>query len=126
MLVKTLYESKDYLKTKAIITNVYRNYDSEGRFFFYVKVSFNYENKTYFNNQKVSFGFNKKEGKEISIYFNPENPNQVRNNWWFRAYIISSILTFIYFIGMVVGYIYIQIKKVPKDLKIRKKHLYFA
>lgn len=109
MLVKTLLESKDYLKTKATVIDVYRQYDQDGDFIYYVKLSFDYENKHFYTNQRVSFGFNKKEGKEISIYFNPKNPTQVRSNWWFRTYIITSILTFTFFIGMIIGYR--QIKK---------------
>ncbi len=106
LFINTLYKTKNYISIDAIITKVYREYSSADDFSYYVNVTFDYKDINYYNKQRISFKFNKKTGKKIKIYFNPDDPHQVRNNWEFRMSLIASILSFLFFIFVFKEYLY--------------------
>lgn len=89
--------TKNYVKLEATITEVgYRHYyDSDG-YSNYIKLEYEYHNNNYNNEQRVAFRANKKVGNKTTIYVNPLNPIEVRDNYLTKLNIVISIVIIIF------------------------------
>lgn len=100
--------TKDYIKESAIITDKYAEYyetiDHETSRDNYVELDYEYNNQTYHKKQRVFSLFNKKIGNSITVYINPDNPNEIKNVYNTRAFYIIDVLLIVWLIFTIKAY----------------------
>ena len=111
--ITNFIKTKDYVKIEATITEVgyHHHYDSDS-YSDYIKLEYQYDNNNYNNEQRVAFRGNKKVGNKTTIYVNPLNPIEVRDNYLTRINIVISIVIIVFNLFCIKAYL------------IRKKEMY--
>lgn len=72
LLFKDIHASRNYVKTESVIT-LYRTVKNEKK----AKVTYEYDGKKYEDKTIDSYnGFTMKDGKNYTVYINPEKPDQ--------------------------------------------------
>lgn len=95
--ITNFIKTKDYVKVEATIIEVgyHRHYDSDS-YSDYIKLQYEYDNNNYNNEQRIAFRANKKVGNKTTIYVNPLNPAEVRDNYLTRLNIVISSIIIIF------------------------------
>ena len=98
-------KTKDYVKIEAKISEVgyHQHYESDS-YSDYIKFEYKYDNNNYTNEQRVAFRGNKKVGNKTTIYVNPSNPVEVRDNYLTRLNIVISIVIIIFNVFCIKAY----------------------
>lgn len=97
-----IYKTKDYIKTKALITANIENTDlgtnnnSNSNKYKYVEVK--YENYT--TKYRVWTFFMKNKGSYTSIYYSKDNPNIIRDKFKMTTTIFAIIFIFVFLLGI--------------------------
>ena len=95
--ITNFIRTKDYVKVEARIVDVGYNlhYESDS-YSNYIKLEYEYDNNNYNNEQRVVFRINKKIGNKITIYVNPINPVEVRDNYLTKLSVVISVFIIIF------------------------------
>ncbi len=95
--ITNFIKTKDYVKVEATIIEVayHYHYDSNS-YSDYIKLEYEYDNNNYNNEQRIAFRANKKVGNKTTIYVNPLNPAEVRDNYLTRLNIVISSIIIIF------------------------------
>ena len=100
-----MIKTKNYVKVDATITKVdYHLIPPDQSVEYYIEFSYDYNNENYVSRSKILFTFNKKVGKKIKIYINPNNPSEVRNDYINNTTILMIIIPLLVFPVSVYGY----------------------
>lgn len=99
------------IETTAEITNIHVSYDSDDDAHYTVDIKFNANGKEY-SGILNSYDSSMYKGENITIYYNPDNPNNFKYNTSF-VYVILLIMGAVFFgAGLIV--FYWQLKSRPK------------
>ena len=93
--VGNLIKTRDYVKVKATIqdtiTECSHSSSDDKQCTTFLKLEYQYDEISYYTEQRVIFGFSI-FGSKINIYVNPENPEEVRDNYNTRLSIFLSLI----------------------------------
>lgn len=104
--ITNFIKTKDYVKIEATITEVgYHHYYDPDSYSDYIKLEYQYDNNNYNNEQRVAFRGNKKVGNKTTIYVNPLNPIEVRDNYLTRINIVISIVIIVFNLFCIKAYL---------------------
>ena len=111
--IKNIVKINSYEKITAVITEVGHKVitgssSADSSNVNYIKFNYNYNGNKYKNEQRVVFKFNKKMGDSISIYINPDNPNEIMDTYMKNVSFIATIVSFVITIFLIKAY---RIKK---------------
>lgn len=103
------FKQKDYIELNAVITEVGYRYipaggEANAQIINYIKLSYEYDDKTYSSQQRVAFKFNKKVGNLIRIYINPNNPEEMKDTYITNINFIINIITLVITIFLIKAY----------------------
>ena len=93
------------MKIEATITEVgyHQHYESDS-YSNYIQLEYQYNNNYYKNEQRVAFRGNKKVGNKTTIYINPLNPIEVRDNYLTKLNIVIGIVIIIFNVFCIKAY----------------------
>ena len=98
MWINIINKVKNYDKVNATIVDVGYHIDYETvkpQYYNYIKFNYTYNGNEYTSEQKAAFRLNKQEGKNVVVYVNPNNPNEMVNTYLKNIYFIISIFLLI-------------------------------
>ena len=103
--ITNFIKTKDYVKIEATITEVgyHQHYESDS-YSNYIQLEYQYNNNYYKNEQRVAFRGNKKVGNKTTIYINPLNPIEVRDNYLTKLNIVIGIVIIIFNVFCIKAY----------------------
>ncbi|MDD5827010.1 MAG: hypothetical protein PUD25_04505 [Bacilli bacterium] len=88
--INNFVQTKNYVKVKSIIIDVDCTCGEYSECTHYAKLEYQYDGKSYYTEQTLFLG-PAILGSKISIYVNPENPEEVRDNYNTRIMMVLSL-----------------------------------
>ncbi len=101
---------KSAKKTEATITRINERYHGDGDSDYDVYVSYFVDGKSY-NEELNTYNSSMREGKNVTIYYNPDNPSEI----------MSGDSSFIVIIFLIIGSIFVLIPLIWFTINFRKK-----
>ena len=109
-LISNYIEIKDYVKVDSVVTNVEHkpvpNTSEVESFEYFADLQYEYNGKTYQCKKRLHIAvFYPKINSKMTIYINPKEPTKFRDTWIISIDIVGCIVSLIFALAMIHGYI---------------------